>query len=360
VTVNPVNDAPSAIIQGVPLAPPPEGFTISLAGTQTDVDSSAWTYQWSVVASNGQVINPGSNQTFNFAPDENGTYTVTLVVTDNGSGPSAPLTGNAVAIITVDNAAPVPSPAGPYSVFSSSIVRLFASSTDAGTRDTVSYLWDLDNDGVFGETGTAAKRGNENVANPFFVAPNLNYFKIRNVFLQATDDDGGSSVASTTVSIFPQSSRYDFNAASVATEANYLSVRGSTLFNMTRGYGWANAATEFDNFGPTALLRDGHTGTDNTFSLRVIPNVTYQVTLSFRDVVDRKGFDVFAEGALRASNLQLIGANRVSDLVPGGFNTTLTVRFDVVSTDGILDLRFRGRASGSPQFVVNGLQLLKK
>jgi hypothetical protein len=153
--------------------------------------------------------------------------------------------------------------------------------------------------------------------------------------------------------------RFDFNAASQVTQAGYIGVRGSTLFNFaSRGYGWATTAGEFDNGGPTPLLRDGHMGTSNTFSIRVVPGALYQVTLSFRDVVNRNGINVYAEGALRSS-FRLTGASRLTDLVPGGYDATVTVRFDVVSADGILNLRFTG-AGTNPTFIVNGLQLAKR
>jgi uncharacterized delta-60 repeat protein len=355
ITVNPVNDAPVAVIQSPPAAVP-EGTQVSLTGTQVDPDSTAWTYLWNVAASNGQVIAPSTASTIAFTPDENGTYTVTLTVTDNAG---TPLSGQQVINIVVTNAKPAPNAGGPYTVLSGGTVQLFASATDAGTRDTVSYRWDLDNDGIFGETGAAAKRGNENVANPLFLGPNLNFLKVRNVFLQATDDEGESNVASTTVVIFPQIARFDFNAGNQVTEPGFASVRGADLFSPSRGFGWATTATEFDNNDSTALMRDGHRGTDNTFSITVVPGATYEVTLWFRDTVDRRPIDVYAEGALRINDHRVIGSRRRTDLVPGGLLISAVRRFDAVSADGTLDLRFVGDAAGA-FFVINGIQLARK
>jgi subtilisin-like proprotein convertase family protein len=357
VTVNPINDAPVALINGVP-ALPSEGATIFLSGTQTDVDSSAWTYQWSVIASNGQVIAPASTQNFNFTPNNNGTYTVTLVVTDNGSGPSAPLTGNLTIGITVNNANPTPIPGGPYNVFGGSSVQLFGNSSDPGALDTVTLVWDLDGDGIFGETGANASRGNENVANPIYLAAPTTTFSIKTISLRATDNDGGTSTRTTTVNVFPTVARFDFNAASQLTEPGFVGVRGADLFDATRGHGWASIAGEVDNANSTALYRDGHTGADNTFSVRVVPGATYQVTLWSRDIVDRNSIKVYAENNLRAT-YKLYSSKRKSDRVPNGFNATVAVKFDVVSTDGVLDLRFLA-AGTNPLFIVNGLQITKK
>jgi hypothetical protein len=92
-----------------------------------------------------------------------GTYTVTVTVFGNdGSQASDTL------FVTVNNVAPTPNAGGPYFVGSSGTVQLSGSATDPGTLDTLTYSWDLDGDGVFGETGGGAARGNENVQNPIF------------------------------------------------------------------------------------------------------------------------------------------------------------------------------------------------
>jgi hypothetical protein len=57
--------------------------------------------KWHVVASNGQVVADGHSQDFAFTPVDNGTYTVTYSVTDDGGA-----MGSDVMVLTVLNVAP--------------------------------------------------------------------------------------------------------------------------------------------------------------------------------------------------------------------------------------------------------------
>ena len=99
------NVAPTASITGA-LTSSLEGTPISLGSSVTDpssVDTAAgFTYAWSVSATNGQVVSSGSGASFNFTPDDNGTYTVTLTAEDKDEATSTPATD----VITVTNVAP--------------------------------------------------------------------------------------------------------------------------------------------------------------------------------------------------------------------------------------------------------------
>ena len=238
-------------------------------------------------------------------------------------------------------------------------MQLFGAASDQGAQDIVTLKWDLDLDGLFGETGAAATRGNENLVNPIYRAPSVSALSFFTVRLQATDDDFGSRIRPATINVFPLSTRLDFNAATNRTQAGFTGVRGNNLFNLTRGFGWVSAAAEFDNNESTELLRDGHRGTDNLFRIRVVPGALYNATLSFRHVLDHRGIDVFVEGVQRVTRLNVIGSSKQTDLVPAGFNFTVQVNLVVSSTDGILDFRFRG-SGGNPFFIINGLQLVRR
>jgi hypothetical protein len=357
ITVLPVNDAPVAVILGAP-AGPFEGAPINLNASQIDDDSTAWSYVWTVVASNGQVIAPDTGSNFSFVPNENGTYTVTLQVTDNGSGLTGPLSDTEVIPISVLNAAPSANAGTGYKLFAGSSVLLKGTAIDpAGVRDPITFTWDLDGDGLFGETGLAAPRGNEVGASPVFKAVGFSTFTVYTVSLKATDDEGGSTIVTAQVTVFPLSYRFDFNAATLVTQSGYQSVRGGDLYDPTRGFGWNQTVGEFDNADTTALLRDGHMGVDNTFSVRVNPGTRYQVTMSFRDRFDRT-MSIYAEGLLRVSSLRIYRSTRISDLYPRSFNSVKTVTFYVTSQDGVLDLRFKGLGL-SPIFIINSLQITK-
>ena len=64
---------------------------------------------------------------------------------------------------------------GPYSVPEGGTVQLIGSATaDPGqSTSSLTYLWDLNANGVFGETGVAATRGDEIGMNPTFSATGL-------------------------------------------------------------------------------------------------------------------------------------------------------------------------------------------
>ena len=59
---------------------------------------------------------------------------------------------------------------GPYSVIQGGSVVLSGSGSDPES-DPLTFTWDLDGDGVFGESGIAAERGDEVGASPTFIAP---------------------------------------------------------------------------------------------------------------------------------------------------------------------------------------------
>ncbi len=86
-----------------------EDTPVSFTGSFTDPGSlDTQTFLWHVTSSNGQVIADGTAQDFSFTPLDNGTYTVTLTVTDNGGS-----VGHAQAVVTATNAAPTAGVSGP-------------------------------------------------------------------------------------------------------------------------------------------------------------------------------------------------------------------------------------------------------
>ncbi|MBO0697984.1 MAG: autotransporter-associated beta strand repeat-containing protein, partial [Zavarzinella sp.] len=70
----------------------------------------------------------------------------------------------------VSNLPPTADAGGPYSVIQGGSVVLTGTGSDPD-GDPLTFTWDLDGDGVFGETGVAAARGDEVGASPTFQAP---------------------------------------------------------------------------------------------------------------------------------------------------------------------------------------------
>jgi VCBS repeat-containing protein len=97
------NVAPAVAITGVPESNP-EGMPISLGSGVTEPGSAdTHTYAWSVTK-NGDDYRSGGNADFNFTPNDNGSYVVSIVVTDDDGGE-----GTASVTIEVANVPPTAS-----------------------------------------------------------------------------------------------------------------------------------------------------------------------------------------------------------------------------------------------------------
>jgi uncharacterized delta-60 repeat protein len=92
---------------------------------------------------------------------------------------------------------------GPYTVDEEASVQLDASgSTDPDQpAGTLGYAWDLDGDGVFGETGAGAAHGDEVGITPTFSAAGIDGPDLVTVTLRVTDDDGLTSTDTASISV---------------------------------------------------------------------------------------------------------------------------------------------------------------
>ena len=98
-------------------------------------------------------------------------------------------------INTVINSAPRPNGGTSYDVNEGSSVVLSASGSSDPNGLALTYTWDLDSDGIFGETGLGAIRGNEVGLNPTFSAAELDGPRnSRTVKLRVTNSEGSSAV----------------------------------------------------------------------------------------------------------------------------------------------------------------------
>src|SRR6267142_1719164 len=191
-TITVTNVAPSATILGIPVSSS-EGTAITLTSTASDPSSAdtaaGFLYSWTVLK-NSTAFASGSGTSLNFTPDDNGTYAVTLSVTDkDGSA------GSVSASIVVSNVAPVtPSggvtgPTVPLALGTPSTV--VANFTDAGTMDTHTCLFawdDLSTTTVSGSPGVSETNGSGSCrATRTFAGPG-----VYNVNVTVTDDDDGS------------------------------------------------------------------------------------------------------------------------------------------------------------------------
>src|SRR5262249_45095347 len=87
-----------------------------------------------------------------------------------------------------DGVPPVVDAGGPYGVAEGGSTQLLGTAQGTGT---LVYQWDLDGDGVFGETGAGALRGDEVGPTPTFSAAGLDGPTSWTVTLHATDTSTG-------------------------------------------------------------------------------------------------------------------------------------------------------------------------
>jgi Ca2+-binding RTX toxin-like protein len=184
-TVTVLNVAPTAAVTGAP-ATSPEGTTIGVGGTATDPGvNDTLSYSWGVTK-NGTAYLNGSGTGFSFTPDDDGTYVVTLTVTDKDGG-----VGTASQTVGVTNVAPTAVITGASAAGTVNTAVLLGSSVgDPGTADTFTYAWTVTRYGSAFATGTGAD---------FTFTPNTPGSYV--VTLTVTDDDGGTGTSSQTVAV---------------------------------------------------------------------------------------------------------------------------------------------------------------
>ena len=195
VTVN--NVAPALAISGAASVNEGSTYTLNLSSSDPGADTiTSWTINW---GDGIQVVAGHPSSVTHVYADGNGSsnYTITATATDEDGTYAA---GNTVAV-TVANVAPTANTGGPYQTFEDTPVVLSGSGTDpAGAADPLTFKWDLDGDGIFGESGAGATRGNEVGANVTYNPTGLGN-TTQTVKLQVNDGDGGVTVATTTVQI---------------------------------------------------------------------------------------------------------------------------------------------------------------
>lgn len=129
------------------------------------------------------------------------------------------------------NSPPQANAGGPYSVAEGGTVILSAAGSSDAQQSSASltYAWDLDGDGIFGETGLGAERGNENVMEPVFSAAGLNGPSVYTVQLRVTDEFGEFDVTSATISILNVAPLITLTGAMSANEGQTKSYSFTTI-----------------------------------------------------------------------------------------------------------------------------------
>lgn len=242
-----------------------EGSTIALGSSVTDPGTAdTLTYAWSVTK-DGNAYASGSAATFDFTPNDNGTYVVSLTVTDD-DGASG--TDSATIVVTNVNPTAIINGIGAYHPEGSAI-PMTAGVSDPGTQDTFTYAWQVKKNGFTVYTGTGA--------NFTFTPQDSGIYTVK---LTVTDKDGGVGVLS-----------QDIDVANVAPTASITGVPSS---NPTEGTtinlgSTASDPSFFDQLGLNRswlVTKNGatyKTGTGSSFNFKPDDNGTYVVTLTVSD-----------------------------------------------------------------------------
>jgi uncharacterized delta-60 repeat protein/RHS repeat-associated protein len=147
---------------------------------------------------------------------------------------------------------------GPYSVSEGGTVTLSAagSSDPDQSASTLVYDWDLDGDGIFGETGTTAGRGTETGASPLFSAAGLDGPSSFTVSLRVTDNTSRTSTDTATINVA--------NVAPTVAAGADVSITNGSLFTRDGSFSdpgpdsWTATVDYGDGAGPQALTLGGN------------------------------------------------------------------------------------------------------
>jgi Metallo-peptidase family M12B Reprolysin-like/PKD domain len=218
VTINKV--PPTLSVTGASTGAPGGIYTLSLLGTEVDSDTiTQWVINWGDGNSNTITGNPSSTSHTYAAP---GNFTISAQASDQHGTYSANSFG-----VNINAALPIANPGGPYTVnVGSTVVLSGAASSGTG----LIYAWDLNGNGIFGETGSAATNGDETGVSPTFTAGKQpGAFVIK---LKVTDTFDQTSTA--TVMII------------VLHTAPTLTIAGTSTVNETTPYTLSLSAIESD------------------------------------------------------------------------------------------------------------------
>jgi uncharacterized delta-60 repeat protein len=237
-----------------------EGGTITLLGSGTDPAGAAdpLTFEWDL-DDNGSFETSGASPVFSAVGLDGPTSrTIHLRVSDGDGGVTV-----ATTTVSVVNVAPTADAGGPYLTFDDTPITLSGSGSDpAGALDPLTFAWDLDNDGIFGETGAGATRGDETGANPTFDPTGLATGSY-DVTLRVSDGDGGVTDNTATVNVLTVGTLLiDGTLYVVGSDSNdiVLFSKGSTTISVNASFNDNNPVT-FNSADVTDVqvrVRGGH------------------------------------------------------------------------------------------------------
>ncbi len=259
-----------------------EGGSINFSSAgSSDPDGTINSYSWDFGDGNSSAA---SNPSHSYADD--GSYTVTLEVTDNTG-----LTDTDTTTADVANVAPTPDAGGPYTGSEGEAIVFNGSVTDPGTADRHTFAWDLGD----GSTGSGAS-----------YSPTYASGGTYTVTLVVNDGTVDSAPASTTATI---------SVAPTCESENPV----TTLYTMAKGQSSANNAKVHHTI-TGHIVGSGYNNTTNRIKICQGTAVFIEVTDTTADVANAPA--------------KTPGIDCTSPAECGIASLTATEKYKVVSSDG--------------------------
>ncbi len=244
----------------------PEGTAVTATASIANPLGATFTYDWNVTK-NGDPYRSGSGSSYTFTPDDNGHYSIHVLVTASDGR-----VGSATTAIDAFNVAPVATLSGvPASSPEGSEIVVTAGATDMGSADSISLAWTVLKNGGFyvGGKGPTVR---------FTPDDNATY----TINLTATDDDLDSGFTSASVSVFNVAPTVAVSGDPALTSLDGVTVGLSALIT--------DPATG-DTFAPGQIswtvTRDGSFfagGFGHSFSFTRISGGVYAATVTVDDL----------------------------------------------------------------------------
>jgi hypothetical protein len=373
ITVNPVNDAPTANAQLVGTnEDTPVGIT--LTGTDIETASGSLTYNVTVLPLHGTLTGTGANRTYTPNPDYNGSDSFQFTVTDTGDGASPALT-SAAATVTINvgavNDAPVANPQS-VSTNEDTAKAITLSGTDIDTpQGSLSFII---------VTGPAHGTINPGASPNRTYTPTGNYNGPDSFTFKINDGSADSNTATVTITVNPVNDTPTADAQAVSTNEDTpkaITLSGSDtetaqanlVFNVTvqpthgvlTGTGANRTYTPTGDYnGPDSFK---FTATDTgDGSSPALTSAEATVSITVNAVNDAPvntvpgAQSVVKNGALpfSAANSNLIAITDV-DAGAGVMQVTLTVTNGLITLSGISGLSFTvGDGTNDPTMTFTG------
>ena len=266
------NVAPTASITGIPTNAT-EGDTISLSSSVADAGIlDTFTYTWNVTL-DGEVVASGSDADLSFVPEDNGTYLVSLTVTDDDGG-----SATTTAEIEVANVDPVTTglALSATEIDENGAVTVSGTVTDAGVLDTHTVTIDW-GDGTTSDA-EVAEDGSFSAAKQYLDDdPTGTASDTVTITVTVTDDDGGVATDSLDLVI----ANVDPTASITGVPSD--AIEGDTISLSSEVTDIGTLDTHSFTWSVTLEGVEVASGTDADLSFVPADNGTYTVSLTVTD-----------------------------------------------------------------------------